>query len=152
MWFEIVTVAKYQKIASVAQYIILVFPNEDEFVAMANALFPGNMFDTIMDPKGNKPSIQYWFELLRPVICVLLEKDIKIVPVTWDQMEFSNVQKKLQASRELIWREQNYMDLVDNFTKLWHQDVPQICTLLQEVLRKALIILLCISQCVLLQL
>ncbi|GFY95081.1 pfkB-like carbohydrate kinase family protein [Actinidia rufa] len=55
VWFEPVSVAKSKRIVSVVEHITFASPNEDELIAMANAL---------------------------PAIFVLLEKGIKIVVVT----------------------------------------------------------------------
>ncbi|XP_038680961.1 pseudouridine kinase isoform X2 [Tripterygium wilfordii] len=82
VWFEPVSVSKSRRIASVAKFVTFVSPNEDELVAMASALAPGNMLNTITEPKRTKPSIQCLFKMLKPAICVLLERGITIVAVT----------------------------------------------------------------------
>ena len=55
-------------------------PNEDELIAMANALSCTNAFPPI--ERGNKYSTESLFQKLKPAIWVLLEKGIRIVVVT----------------------------------------------------------------------
>jgi hypothetical protein len=55
-------------------------PNEDELIAMANALSCANVFTPI--ERGNKYSTESLFQKLKPAIWVLLEKGIRIVVVT----------------------------------------------------------------------
>lgn len=58
-------------------------PNEDELVAMANALSGGNVFSPIeRDSSRNQCSTETLFHMLKPAVWVLLEKGIKIVVVT----------------------------------------------------------------------
>lgn len=56
-------------------------PNEDELIAMANALSAGNSFSYSPSQK-DKCSIESLFQMLKPAIRVLLENGIKIVIVT----------------------------------------------------------------------
>jgi receptor expression-enhancing protein 5/6 len=57
-------------------------PNEDELIAMANALSHENMFRQIERDSNSRCSVQSLFQVLKPAILVLLEKGIKIVAVT----------------------------------------------------------------------
>ncbi|KAK9287429.1 hypothetical protein L1049_015850 [Liquidambar formosana] len=83
LWFEPVSVAKSKRIASVVHYITFASPNEDELIAMANALSCGELFQPIQrDNSKTKSSIESLFRMLKPAIWVLLEKGIKIVVVT----------------------------------------------------------------------
>ncbi|KAH9656556.1 PfkB-like carbohydrate kinase family protein [Citrus sinensis] len=59
--------------------ITVVSPNEDELVAMANALSGENMFRPI---DRNKHSAESLFQTLKPAILVLLEKGIRLVVLT----------------------------------------------------------------------
>ncbi|XP_044489540.1 pseudouridine kinase isoform X3 [Mangifera indica] len=80
VWFETVSVTKSRRIASVAKYISAAFPNEDELVAMANALSGQDIFHPIS--RDNKYSTESLFQTLKPAIWVLLEKGIQAVVVT----------------------------------------------------------------------
>ncbi|XP_010244303.1 PREDICTED: uncharacterized protein LOC104588171 [Nelumbo nucifera] len=83
VWFEPVSVAKSKRVASIAKYITFTSPNEDELFAMANALSCGDRFAPIQRvDNGSSQSIESYFQLLKPAICVLLEKGIKLVIVT----------------------------------------------------------------------
>lgn len=58
-------------------------PNEDELIAMANALSCKEVFHPIQ--RGNigiKSSIESLFQMLKPAILVLLEKGIKVIVLT----------------------------------------------------------------------
>ncbi|KAK9184290.1 hypothetical protein WN943_024638 [Citrus x changshan-huyou] len=79
VWFEPVSVTKSRRITSVVKYITVVSPNEDELVAMANALSGENMFRPI---DRNKHSAESLFQTLKPAILVLLEKGIRLVVLT----------------------------------------------------------------------
>ncbi|KAK3195539.1 hypothetical protein Dsin_026849 [Dipteronia sinensis] len=79
VWFEPVSVTKSRRIASVVKYITVASPNEDELVAMANALSGENTFHPI---SREKYSMETLFQMLKPAIWVLLEKGVKIVVVT----------------------------------------------------------------------
>lgn len=58
-------------------------PNEDELIAMANALSCKDVFHPIQrDDVGTKCSIESLFQMLKPAILVLLEKGIKVVVLT----------------------------------------------------------------------
>ncbi|KAK4562789.1 hypothetical protein RGQ29_005330 [Quercus rubra] len=80
VWFEPVSVAKSRRVASVAKYVTVASPNEDELIAMANALSCANVFPPI--ERGNKDSTESLFQKLKPAIWLLLEKGIRIVVVT----------------------------------------------------------------------
>ncbi|XWS63046.1 hypothetical protein CRYUN_Cryun06bG0063200 [Craigia yunnanensis] len=54
VWFEPVSITKSKRIAPVVKYITFASPNEDELIAMANALSSDNMFRPI---ERNKSSI-----------------------------------------------------------------------------------------------
>ncbi|KAK3023016.1 hypothetical protein RJ639_045010, partial [Escallonia herrerae] len=89
VWFEPVSVAKSKRVASVAKYQMLYFqitfasPNEDELIAMANALSFGDVFSPVQTSGGkSKCSIESLFQMLKPAIWVLLEKGIKVVVLT----------------------------------------------------------------------
>ncbi|CAH8355184.1 unnamed protein product [Eruca vesicaria subsp. sativa] len=81
VWFEPVSVTKSQRIASVAKYVTIVSPNQDELTAMAKTLCARSMFNTFK-PEENKLSPEDVFCALRPAILVLLESGIKVVMVT----------------------------------------------------------------------
>ncbi|CAN8288456.1 unnamed protein product [Cochlearia groenlandica] len=81
VWFEPVSVTKSQRIASIAKYVTIVSPNQDELIAMANSLSPRNIFRPFKFEE-NKISPENIFRALKPAICVLLENGIKVVIVT----------------------------------------------------------------------
>ncbi|KAI8554318.1 hypothetical protein RHMOL_Rhmol05G0089200 [Rhododendron molle] len=83
VWFEPVSVVKSKRVVSAVKHITFASPNEDELIAMANALSCGDLFRPI--EKNNKTikfSTQSLFHMLYPAIWVLLEKGIKVVIVT----------------------------------------------------------------------
>ncbi|KAG6779499.1 hypothetical protein POTOM_015887 [Populus tomentosa] len=82
VWFEPVSVAKSRRIVSVAKHVTFASPNEDELIAMANALSHENMFRQIERDSNSRSSVESLFQFLKPAILVLLEKGIKIVAVT----------------------------------------------------------------------
>ncbi|XP_022136240.1 uncharacterized protein LOC111007986 [Momordica charantia] len=83
VWFEPVSVAKSRRIASVVKYITFASPNEDELIAMANALSGRDLFSPIKrDSSITTCSIELLFQLLKSAVWVLLEKGIKIVILT----------------------------------------------------------------------
>ncbi|GMY05852.1 pseudouridine kinase [Fagus crenata] len=73
VWFEPVSVAKSRRVASVAKYVTVASPNEDELIAMANALSGANVFPPI--ERGNNYSTESLFQKLKPAIWLLLEKE-----------------------------------------------------------------------------
>lgn len=79
LWFEPVSVAKSRRIVSVAKYITFASPNEDELIAMANALSYKDAFSPIQKDNRTTTSL---FQQLRPAIWILLEKGIKVVVLT----------------------------------------------------------------------
>ncbi|XP_068324125.1 pseudouridine kinase [Pyrus communis] len=79
VWFEPVSVTKSRRINSISKYVSFASPNEDELVAMANALSGGNVFSPI---ERDQCSTETLFHMLKPAVWVLLEKGIKIVFVT----------------------------------------------------------------------
>ncbi|XVE93556.1 hypothetical protein REPUB_Repub01dG0205100 [Reevesia pubescens] len=79
VWFEPVSIAKSKRIAPVVKYITFASPNDDELIAMANALSSDNMFCPI---ERNKCSSDTLFQMLKPAIWLLLEKGVKILVVT----------------------------------------------------------------------
>ncbi|KAF8116668.1 hypothetical protein N665_0015s0044 [Sinapis alba] len=81
VWFEPVSVTKSQRIASIAKYVTVVSPNQDELIAMAKTLCARNIFHPIK-PEEDKLSPEDVFCALRPAILVLLENGIKVVIVT----------------------------------------------------------------------
>ncbi|KAI3448054.1 hypothetical protein Pfo_004719 [Paulownia fortunei] len=83
VWFEPVSVTKSKRVASIVKNLTYTSPNEDELVAMANAVCPGDKFLSIQrDSSSFKFSIESLFQLLKSPIWVLLEKGIKVVIVT----------------------------------------------------------------------
>ncbi|KAF8405190.1 hypothetical protein HHK36_010090 [Tetracentron sinense] len=83
VWFEPVSVAKSKRIASVVNYITFTSPNEDELVAMANALSCGDEFHPVQrDNSRSMWSAESSFKKLKHAIWVLLEKGIEVVVVT----------------------------------------------------------------------
>ncbi|CAK9315859.1 unnamed protein product [Citrullus colocynthis] len=80
VWFEPVSVAKSRRIASVVKYISFTSPNEDELIAMANALSGQDLFTPVK--QDNSVTIESFFEQLKSAVWVLLEKGIKIVILT----------------------------------------------------------------------
>ncbi|KAL3538948.1 hypothetical protein ACH5RR_002314 [Cinchona calisaya] len=83
VWFEPVSVVKSKRVASVAKYVSFASPNEDELIAMANALSSRDVFSPIKrEDAGIKLSVRALFQMLRPAIWVLLESGIKVVVVT----------------------------------------------------------------------
>ncbi|KAL9309108.1 putative pseudouridine kinase [Arabidopsis thaliana] len=81
VWFEPVSVTKSQRIASIAKYVTIVSPNQDELIAMANALCANNLFHPFRSDE-NKLSIEDMFRALKPAILVLLKNGVKVVIVT----------------------------------------------------------------------
>nr|XP_043618929.1 pseudouridine kinase [Erigeron canadensis] len=79
VWFEPVSVAKSRRVVSVAKYITFASPNEDELIAMANALSSKDTFSPIQKDVHTVASL---FQQLKPAIWVLLEKGIKVVVLT----------------------------------------------------------------------
>ncbi|RVW93342.1 hypothetical protein CK203_022332 [Vitis vinifera] len=80
VWFEPVSVIKSRRVASVAKYITFASPNEDELIAMANALSCKDVFHPIQrDDVGTKCSIESLFQMLKPAILVLLEKGLDVL-------------------------------------------------------------------------
>ncbi|KAK7362516.1 hypothetical protein VNO77_04632 [Canavalia gladiata] len=83
VWFEPVSVTKSRRISSIVEYVTFASPNEDELVAMANALSSGYEFHPLKEShKKNNLSAVSLFQMLKPAIWVLLEKGIKVVIVT----------------------------------------------------------------------
>ncbi|KFK36017.1 hypothetical protein AALP_AA4G067200 [Arabis alpina] len=81
VWFEPVSVTKSRRIASVAKYVTIVSPNQDELIAMANTLCAGKLFQPFK-PDESKLSPEDIFRALKPAILVLLENGVKVVIVT----------------------------------------------------------------------
>ncbi|XP_061354740.1 pseudouridine kinase [Gastrolobium bilobum] len=83
VWFEPVSVTKSRRISSIVKYVTFASPNEDELIAMANALSGGDQFHPLIEShyKNNLSSVSL-FQMLKPAIWVLLEKGIKVVLVT----------------------------------------------------------------------
>ncbi|XP_073155596.1 pseudouridine kinase isoform X2 [Henckelia pumila] len=82
VWFEPVSVTKSKRVAPIVKYITFTSPNEDELVAMANALSSGNKFSPIERDILSSCSMESLFQMLKPPIWVLLEKGIQVVIVT----------------------------------------------------------------------
>ncbi|KAH6819791.1 hypothetical protein C2S53_010174 [Perilla frutescens var. hirtella] len=83
IWFEPVSVMKSRRVASIAKLITYTSPNEDELIAMANALSSGDKLLPVQRG-GNSvgTSVESLFQRLKPAIWVLLEEGIKVVVVT----------------------------------------------------------------------
>ncbi|XVF01441.1 hypothetical protein REPUB_Repub04eG0089500 [Reevesia pubescens] len=79
VWFEPVSIVKSKRIAPVVKYITFASPNEDELIAMANALSSEHIFRPI---ERNKCSMDTLFQILKPAIWLLLEKGVKFLVVT----------------------------------------------------------------------
>ncbi|XP_027346982.1 uncharacterized protein LOC113858499 [Abrus precatorius] len=85
VWFEPVSVTKSRRINSIVKYVTFASPNEDELIAMANALSNSNSdeFHPLKESqKKNSLSAVSLFQMLKPAVWVLLEKGIKVVLVT----------------------------------------------------------------------
>ncbi|CAN6450602.1 unnamed protein product [Victoria cruziana] len=84
VWFEPVSVTKSKRIESVIDYVQFISPNEDELLAMANAVSSG--FSTYSFPTGTGATYSHSAEALlqnlKPAICVLLEKGIDAILLT----------------------------------------------------------------------
>uniref|UniRef100_A0A1D1XK61 Pseudouridine kinase n=1 Tax=Anthurium amnicola TaxID=1678845 RepID=A0A1D1XK61_9ARAE len=84
VWFEPVSVTKSKRIASVVKYVTFTSPNEAELISMAEALSSGD--DQYSYKRiGNiveRQSVENLLQNLKPAICLLLEKGIKLVVVT----------------------------------------------------------------------
>ncbi|KAF7842550.1 pfkB family carbohydrate kinase [Senna tora] len=80
VWFEPVSVAKSKRITSIVKYVTFTSPNEDELIAMANALSGKDVFHPLKT-KHNLSTISL-FHMLKPAIWVLLEKGIQVVVLT----------------------------------------------------------------------
>ncbi|CAA7048273.1 unnamed protein product [Microthlaspi erraticum] len=117
VWFEPVSVTKSRRIASIAKYVTIVSPNQDELIAMANTLCAKNLFHPLK-PEENKLSPEDIFHLLKPAICVLLENGIKVVIVTLGSngallcskgspKKALNINRKFQGSAEIFQRVQS---------------------------------------------
>ena len=59
-------------------------PNEDELIAMENVLSPGGKFRAMLQniTKMKEKSVDSSFNMLKPAICLFLEKGIKLLIVT----------------------------------------------------------------------
>ncbi|CAI9104479.1 OLC1v1003160C1 [Oldenlandia corymbosa var. corymbosa] len=83
VWFEPVSVVKSKRVATVAKYVTFASPNEDELIAMANALSSVDVFSPIKrEGSGIKLPVRDLFQILKPAISVLLQRGIKVVVVT----------------------------------------------------------------------
>ncbi|ERN17543.1 uncharacterized protein LOC18445888 isoform X2 [Amborella trichopoda] len=84
VWFEPVSVAKSVRIGSIIKHVAYTSPNEDELIAMANALCsdPGSSPIQGMSKKGSHKSIDSMVCMLKPAIAWLLERGVDMVIVT----------------------------------------------------------------------
>ncbi|KAL3627150.1 hypothetical protein CASFOL_028513 [Castilleja foliolosa] len=85
LWFEPVSVAKSKRIVSIVKHITYTSPNEDELVAMANALSSRDKFLPIQRDSISSSvnlSIELLFQRLKPPTWALLENGIKVIIVT----------------------------------------------------------------------
>ncbi|KAL2344697.1 hypothetical protein Fmac_005982 [Flemingia macrophylla] len=83
VWFEPVSVTKSRRISSIVEYVAFASPNEDELIAMANALSGSDVFHPLEENHKKNISVVSLFQMLKPAIWVLLEKGIKVVLVTF---------------------------------------------------------------------
>ncbi|KAK8468122.1 hypothetical protein PHAVU_007G233200 [Phaseolus vulgaris] len=82
VWFEPVSVTKSRRISFIVEYVTFASPNEDELIAMANALSGSDEFQPLKESQKKNISVVSLFQLLKPAIWVLLEKGIEVVLVT----------------------------------------------------------------------
>ncbi|KAI3978758.1 hypothetical protein MKX01_015933 [Papaver californicum] len=83
VWFEPVSVTKSKRVVSVAKHISFASPNEDELIAMANALSCKDRFSSIqIEANSGSKSVGHLFQRLKPAMRVLMDKGIKLVIVT----------------------------------------------------------------------
>nr|GMC78367.1 putative pentatricopeptide repeat-containing protein At3g18840 [Ipomoea batatas] len=83
VWFEPVSVVKSRRIALVANYITFASPNENELIAMGNAVANTDIFQPIKNAEGSqKLSVETLFQRLKPAITLLLDKGVKALIVT----------------------------------------------------------------------
>ncbi|KAI9082508.1 hypothetical protein K1719_035377 [Acacia pycnantha] len=80
VWFEPVSVTKSKRITSIVKHVTYTSPNEDELIAMANALLGADVFHPLKANHNLSPLSL--FHMLKPAILVLLEKGIKVVVLT----------------------------------------------------------------------
>ncbi|KAI9122715.1 hypothetical protein K1719_006555 [Acacia pycnantha] len=80
VWFEPVSVTKSKRITSIVKHVTYTSPNEDELIAMANALLGADAFHPLK--ANHNLSALSLFHMLKPAIWVLLEKGIKVVVLT----------------------------------------------------------------------
>ncbi|XP_028784013.1 uncharacterized protein LOC114740064 [Neltuma alba] len=80
VWFEPVSVTKSKRITSIVKHVTYTSPNEDELIAMANALLGADVFSPL-EANHNLSTVSL-FHMLKPAIWVLLEKGIKVVVLT----------------------------------------------------------------------
>ncbi|KAK4347512.1 hypothetical protein RND71_033851 [Anisodus tanguticus] len=80
VWFDPASVAKSRRIASVVHYVSFVSGNEDELIAMANALYGRDTFSPVR--RDHSSTLESLFELLKPAIQILLNKGVKVIIVT----------------------------------------------------------------------
>ncbi|XP_060186075.1 pseudouridine kinase-like [Lycium barbarum] len=79
VWFDLASVAKSGRITSVVDYVRFVSANEDELIAMANALYGVDKFPPVR--RDHSTTVESLFELLKPAIQVLLQKEVKVIVV-----------------------------------------------------------------------
>ncbi|XP_047158554.1 uncharacterized protein LOC124829132 isoform X2 [Vigna umbellata] len=82
VWFEPVSVTKSRRISFIVEYVTYVSPNEDELIAMANAISGCDKFQPFKESQKKNISVMSLFQLLKPAIWVLLENGIEVVLVT----------------------------------------------------------------------
>ncbi|KAK8933740.1 hypothetical protein KSP39_PZI015326 [Platanthera zijinensis] len=120
VWFEPVSVTKSARIASIVDYVTCTSPNENELIAMANALSSGEQFNSA--PRGTH-SIQSLFNLLGPAIQLLMKKGIKLLVVTLGEdglflcfREAADFTARIAKSREdSVYQNRKLYDLVDKY-------------------------------------
>ncbi|XP_016515617.1 pseudouridine kinase isoform X2 [Nicotiana tabacum] len=85
VWFDPVSVARSRRIASVVHYVRFVSANEDELIAMANALSRRGRDRFSPVQRDLCSTVESLFEMLKPAISCLLDNGVKVIVVTVGQ-------------------------------------------------------------------
>ncbi|OIT06253.1 hypothetical protein A4A49_26186 [Nicotiana attenuata] len=78
-------VARSRRIASVVHYVTFVSANEDELIAMANALSGRGRDKFSPVQRDHSSTVESLFEMLKPAISCLLDNGVKVIVVTVGQ-------------------------------------------------------------------
>ncbi|KAL1188684.1 Pseudouridine kinase [Cardamine amara subsp. amara] len=135
VWFEPVSVTKSRRITSIAKYVTIVSPNQDELIAMANALCAKNLFHPFKSEE-TKLSPEDIFRALKPAIWILLENGIKVVIVTLgsngallcskgNPKKAVNITRKLPKSGKIFKRVQ-FLCSVNRFSEVGLSHSPSL--------------------------